>query len=234
MSTHAVVGWIALVVAIDGAIALLGGLMADRVLHRWRPALLGFAAGTLLFSGALEVLPEAVARMGGTALVWAAAAACALGLFEYGTARGRHHREAPVSPVALLGSDGLHNFGDGMAIAAAFLVSPELGLYTSIAVILHELPEELADYALLRGAGMTKRTALASLALVQLTAGLGAATSLLASRWLVSAGDIVLALASGMFVYIGAIDLLPAVVRSRAASAWVAFAIGAGLVLLVS
>jgi zinc and cadmium transporter len=138
-----------------------------------------------------------------------------------------------VTPVALLGSDALHNFGDGMAIAAAFLVSPQLGLYTSIAVILHELPEELADYALLRGAGMSRRTALASLAVVQLTAALGAAASLVASHWLAGARGLVLALAAGMFLYIALVDLLPAVIRSRSRSAWLAFGVGAIVVLLI-
>lgn len=233
MDNRAVIGWIALVVAIDGAAALVGGLLSDRVLTRWKPALLGFATSTLLVSGAVDVLPEAIDHIGVLAIVWSVAAAILLGAFERLTARRLQHDAGPVRPVALLGSDALHNFGDGMAIAAAFLVSPSLGLYTSIAVILHELPEELADYALLRGSGMSRRAALASLAIVQLTAGLGAAASLVASHWLAGARGLVLALAAGMFLYIALVDLFPAVVRARRTSAWLAFGAGALFVALL-
>ncbi len=233
MDNRAVIGWIALVVLLDGAAALVGGLLSERVLHRWRPALLGFAASTLLLSGGVDVLPEAIGHLGVLAIVWALAAVIGLGVFERTTARRSQHDDGPVNPIALLGSDALHNFGDGMAIAAAFLVSPHLGLYTSLAVILHELPEELADYALLRGAGMSRRGALVSLTAVQLTAGLGAATSLAASRWLAGARGLVLALAAGMFLYIALVNLLPAVIRARSRSAWVAFAVGAVVVLLI-
>jgi zinc and cadmium transporter len=233
MDNRAVIGWIALVVMIDGAVALVGGLLSERVLRRWRPALLGFATSTLLVSGSVDILPEAIGHLGALAVVWTVCAAVALGLFERMTARRHQHTAGPVSPVALLGSDALHNFGDGMAIAAAFLVSPQVGLYTSVAVILHELPEELADYAILRGAGVSRRSALAGLAIVQLTAGLGAAASLVASHWLVGARGLVLALAAGMFLYIALVDLLPEVIRARSRSAWVAFGIGAVFVLLL-
>ena len=129
-------------------------------------------------------------------------------------------------------ADGVHNFCDGMTIAAAFTMSPRVGVVTSIAVILHELPQELADYALLRSAGMSRRGALLNLALVQLTAGLGAATTLLASQWSAGNEGIVLSLAAGMFLYIGAHDLLPEVVRAKQRGAWVAFAVGGALGLL--
>jgi zinc and cadmium transporter len=232
MESRAVVGWIVLVVVLDGAAPLIGGLLPDAKLRRWRPAMFGFAAGTLLVSGAADVLPEAVDRVGPVALALGLGAFTLLGLVERVTSRRRRHEERPVSPIALLGSDALHNFGDGLAIAAAFLVSPHLGLYTSFAVIMHELPEELADYALLRTAGMSKRGALASLALVQLTSALGAASALVASRGLAGIEGSMLAVAAGMFLYIGAIDLLPEVVRAKRHSAWMAFGVGAALAAL--
>ena len=230
MSEHDTIGWIAIVIALDGLAALAGGLVPDRTLARWRPAMLGFAAGTLLGSGALEIFPDALERIGGTrALRWALAAMAALAVFEWFTSRRSAHAARPVSPIALLGSDALHNIADGMAIAAAFLISPRVGLSTSVAVIVHELPEELADYALLRAAGMSRRTALWSLALVQLTAAAGAASTLLAATALAGIQGVVLAIAAGMFVYIGAIDLLPKLVRARSVAGWIAFAAGAVL-----
>ncbi|MBA3455181.1 MAG: hypothetical protein H0T42_18975 [Deltaproteobacteria bacterium] len=68
-----------------------------------------------------------------------------------------------------------------MAIAAAFVISIPLGVMTSLAVIVHEVPEELGDYALLRAAGVTKRRALLALAGVQATAALGAVGTLVAA-----------------------------------------------------
>ena len=232
MSTHEIAGWIAIVVALDGIAALAGGLIPDRLLQRWQPALLGFAAGTLIASGSLELFPDARARVGTAAFGWAVVAAAALWVFERVTARPQAHSARPVSPVALLGSDALHNFADGIAIAAAFLVSPRAGALTSIAVIAHELPTELADYGLLRAAGMSRRRALASMAIVQLTAGAGAACALLLSASLPDLEGIVLALAAGMFLYIAVADLLPVLVRTRSRAGLIAFAIAALLSLL--
>lgn len=230
MSEHDTIGWIAIVVALDGLAALAGGLVPDRMLARWRPAMLGFAAGTLLASGTLEILPDALARIGRTeTIACALGAMAALAAFEWLTARRSAHAAQPVSPVALLGSDALHNIADGMAIAAAFLISPRVGLSTSLAVVVHELPEELADFALLRAAGMSRRAALGSLALVQLTAAAGAASTLLAATALAGIQGVVLAVAAGMFVYIGAIDLLPKLVRTPSLAGWIAFAVGAVL-----
>jgi zinc and cadmium transporter len=231
MSPRDIVLWIAVVVVLDGIAALLGALISDRRLARWQPALLGFAAGTLLVSGATELLPDAVARVGILAVISAAGAVAVLWVFERATS-GPGHRTRPVSPAALLGSDALHNFTDGIAIAAAFLVSPRAGALTSLAVIAHELPQELADYALLRAAGMSRRRALASLAAVQLTAGAGAASGLLLSASLPGVEGIVLGLAAGMFLYIAAWDLLPELVRSRSRAGLAAFGVAAALALL--
>ena len=107
-----------------------------------------------------------------------------------------------------------------------FLVSPRLGLVTSLAVIVHEVPEELADYALLRTTGLPRRTALFWLAAVQLTAGAGAAATWLVSSLLAPAQDAILAIAGGTFVHIAVVDLLPAMFRARRVSAFVACAAG--------
>jgi zinc and cadmium transporter len=101
-------------------------------------------------------------------------------------------------------------------------------------VLVHELPEEIADYALLRAAGMTKRTALAGLAVVQLTAGIGAVGTLAATSLLARANGPILAVASGLFVYISAFDLVPELVRARSLSGLVAGVIGVAIVLGLS
>jgi zinc and cadmium transporter len=127
---------------------------------------------------------------------------------------GHHHHDSHgvrsrTLPAALLASDALHNTGDGAAVAAAFLVSPRAGIAMALAIIAHELPQEVGDYALLRAAGFSRARALVALTLIQLTAALGAGAVLLGSHLVQNLGGIVLSIASGTFLYIGATDLLP-------------------------
>jgi zinc and cadmium transporter len=209
--------WIAAAIVVDGAAGLIGGLLPDRWIERRRTGLAGFAAGALLAAALLDILPEALAARGSEALYWAFGAFGFGALVEWGLRSHVHRRggtPGPASPVVLLGSDALHNIGDGIAIAAAFLVSIPLGVVTSLAVIVHEVPEELADYALLRASGMTKRRALLALGMVQLTAALGAVGTLIAATETRALAGIALSISAGTFLFIATADLLPEVVRS--------------------
>jgi zinc and cadmium transporter len=230
--------WIALAIAIDGAAGLAGALLPERWLVRYRPALLGFAAGALLAAALLDLMPDAIAARGTSVLPWLLASIAALAVFEWSLPTHDHHDHVGgATPYALLGSDALHNFGDGMAIAAAFVASPRLGLVTAAAVIVHEVPQEVADYAVLRAAKMGKRRALLALVGVQLTAALGAAATLLGGRF-EGANGIVLALAAGTFIYIACVELLPDVLqrgkRSDRVRALVALLAGIAVVGAVS
>ncbi|WP_126934701.1 ZIP family metal transporter [Corallococcus sp. AB018] len=211
-------------VGLDGLAGLAGGVLSERWLQRRLPALVAFAAGTLLSAVFLEVLPKAVEAKGDAAFAWAFASFVVLTFMEWalghhhhdaeaaaGHAHGHHHAHpvSPTLPTALLASDALHNVGDGAAVAAAFLVSPQAGFATAFAVIVHELPQEVGDYALLRAAGWTRARSLVALGAVQLTAAVGAAGVLLGTQYLPSLQGTVLAIAGGSFLYIGAVDLLP-------------------------
>lgn len=223
--------WVAIMVALNGAAGLVGAVLPERWLERHRDVLLGFAAGALLASGVGELMPEAIALRGPRILGWSLGAIALLAAFEWCTARRRRNRPRTVVPIALLGSDALHNIGDGMAIASAFLVSLHLGFVTAIAVIAHELPEEIAAYALLRASGVSRRKALLALGAVQLTAGLGAAGTLLASSLIADAEAPILAIAGGMFFHIAALHLLPDVLRARRWPPMAAFVTGTIAVL---
>jgi zinc and cadmium transporter len=220
--------WVAAMVVLDGAAGLAGAAIPERWLARYRAPMLGFATGAVLASGTAEILPEAVHLAGWVVLVWAGLAVIVLGVAEALMRR----RTGPVTPIALLGSDALHNIGDGMAIAAAFLVSIHLGLVTSFAVIVHEVPEEIADYALLRASDVGKRNALLALAGVQLTAAIGAIGTLVASTAIARSEPTIMSIAGGTFAYIAIVDLVPELVRMRALSALVAAIVGAACVLV--
>jgi zinc and cadmium transporter len=230
---NATIAWIAFAVALEGAVGLSGAIVPDRWLARHRLDMLGFAIGALVASAILDLIPAAIAQIDAIALLWVLLGVVVLALVELVLARSRGGRRAGL-PYTLLGSDAIHNFGDGMAIAAAFLVSHRLGAVTSLAVIVHEVPEELADYGVLRAAGWRKGAALAWLTAVQLTAALGAATTLAGVHALGVTGP-ALAIGAGTFLYIAAVDLAPEIARAtqrRSALGWMG--VGVAVMTLVS
>ncbi|HET7503377.1 MAG TPA: ZIP family metal transporter [Kofleriaceae bacterium] len=209
--------WIAAAILVDGLAALVGGVLPDAWLARRRTSLIGFAAGALLAAAMLDILPEALAARGPQALWWATASFTVIALIEWLLSSHVHRRggtPAAVSPLALLGSDALHNLADGVAIATAFVVSVPVGVVTALAVVVHEVPEEVGDYILLRAAGVSRRRALLALAGVQATAALGAIATLAAAEQTGQVIGIALSIAAGAFLFIAATDLLPEVLRS--------------------
>ena len=205
--------WLAITLAVlvDGCAGLTGALLSEAWLASRRGALVGFATGVILGVAFLDILPEALVN-GGTKTILGIALAsfsCTAALeWWLGHRRSRHDAHT-ILPAMLLGSDGLHNAGDGAAIAAAFIASPRLGVATALAVIVHEVPQEVGDYAILRSSGMSRGRAAVALSLVQLTAGLGALVAILVASVWTSAIRYLLGIAAGTFLYIGSSDLLP-------------------------
>ena len=121
-----------------------------------------------------------------------------------------HKKPSMIKPMGwlILFGDALHNFVDGLAVAASFHVSLGTGLGTSIAVFLHEVPHELADFAVMRRSGMSKKRivfycALSSLfAYVGMIVGVVALADPSAQAW-------VLAITAGVFLYIALADVIP-------------------------
>jgi len=234
---------VVLALVLDGLAGLSGGLLSERWLARHMVVLVSFAAGTLLAAVFLEILPEAVAHLGPRALPWAFGGFVLGGVLE--RAFGEHEHDRPEAtrrglPVVLLASDALHNIGDGAAVAAAFLTSSQAGVIASLAVIAHEVPQEIGDFALLRRAGLSRRGALSALVGAQVSAGLGAAVVLMLGSPGTALAGTILAVAGGSFLYVGTIDLAPelrSIVRAgardrRAAGFVVGVIVVAALVLL--
>ena len=207
--------WLYIAVALValGIAGLAGGLLSERRLVRYQAPLVVFAAGALLGAVFLDILPESIATFGKRALPWSLASFIVLAILEW--AAGHHHHTEDKSPpkrllpLTLLASDALHNVGDGAAIAAAFLVSTRAGVAMGLAIVAHEVPQEVGDYAVLRAAGYSRRRSLAALAAVQLTAVVGAVGVIVAAGRLPNFTGAMLSIAAGTFLYIGATDLLP-------------------------
>lgn len=206
------------------AISLVGLVF---MLARWSARLqlvsLSFAAGVLLASTFLKLLPEAArADRDGHALAGCLVAMVAFFLLERYLHGFHEHEETHTvaSRYLILVGDGLHNFIDGVAIAAAFAVNPAAGVATAVAVAAHEIPQEIADYGILVAGGFSHRTALGLNFLSSLTAVAGAAACFAFEALLESWLAWLLAAAGGMFIYIAASDLIPELHHARGRAPW--------------
>lgn len=106
-------------------------------------------------------------------------------------------------------SDGLHNFLDGVIIGASYFVSIEVGIATTIAIILHEIPQEIGDFGVLVHVGYTRGKALLMNFLSALTSLAGASVALVLHEVALSTMTWVIPIAAGGFIYIAAVDLIP-------------------------
>ncbi len=118
------------------------------------------------------------------------------------------HHPHPVVFMNLVG-DGIHNFFDGVVIGASFVVSVPLGITTTLAVILHEIPQEIGDFGILVYGGLTVRKALILNFLIALTAFAGAIVSLLIGPHLKGYSEAMLPITAGGFIYMATADLVP-------------------------
>ena len=114
----------------------------------------------------------------------------------------------PFAYMTILG-DTLHNFIDGIIIATSYMASIPIGLATTIAVILHEIPQEIGDFGVLLHGGFTKTKALFVNFLSALSAILGAFLVIIASKWMTSIGSLLIPITIGSFIYIAGSDLIP-------------------------
>jgi zinc and cadmium transporter len=125
-------------------------------------------------------------------------------------ATGAHaHGHATASGYLILFGDGVHNFVDGVLIAAAFLTDVHLGVVTALAVAAHEIPQEVGDFAILLHSGFTRGKALFYNVLASLTTVLGGVLAYFALGVAQAALPYVLAVAASSFIYIAVADLIP-------------------------
>jgi zinc and cadmium transporter len=113
-------------------------------------------------------------------------------------------------------ADGLHNLIDGLLIGASYLVDVQIGIATTVAVLLHELPQELGDFGVLIHAGYSRSKAL----LFNLLSALFAIVGVLVALWIGSSvvefTHVIIPIAAGAFVYVAGSDLVPELHKERA------------------
>ena len=188
--------------------------------------LISLAAGALLGDAFIHLLPEAFEEASDPLTVSLLVLAGILTFFVLEKFLHWHHshgedefsaEHARIHPVGhlVLVSDGVHNLVDGLAIGAAFLVSPEVGIATAIAIALHEIPQEIGDFGLLIHAGFSRTKAL----LLNFASALTAFLGLGLAFWLSSLGEslapLIAAFAAGNFIYIALADLVPELQKAK-------------------
>jgi zinc and cadmium transporter len=207
----------------------LGGLLLAAILllflGRARlppvPGLISYAVGTLLGVALLALVPEALDLAQNPRTVLGTLLAGILGFFmleklvlwrhcHTGDCEG-HNSSASL---VLIGG-AFHNFADGAIIGAAVLTSLPLGVSTTLAVAAHQVPQEVGDFAVLLGAGYSRRRALMLNSISALAGIVGAVAMYTAADRLPAALPYVLALAAGSFLYVAMADLIPDLHRGQ-------------------
>lgn len=185
-----------------------------------------FAAGTMLAVSLLDILPEAAEEVGpgivfSTVLVVMVVAF----FFEQFFMHIHHHEEHTRTVVKsslplLVAGDTIHNFLDGLAIAAAYLTNPGLGILVAVATFLHEIPSEMGDFGLMLAGGWSKVRAILVNGLSALATYAGALFVIIFSSGVQDNFGLLLAISGGLFLYIGASDLLPEVESQHKDKPW--------------
>lgn len=203
-----------------GAVAVSGLLLffPEGIRRVLVPGLISYATGTLLGAAFLGMIPAALAQAAAVPVMATVLAGMVLFFVLEKLVLWRHCHDSEcavhgrAAPLILIG-DAFHNFVDGVVIAAAFLTSVPLGVATAMAVIAHEVPQEVGDFAILLDSGYGRAKAM-------LLNGLSAAATLPGAVatyfWLGEtrmAVPYILALSAASFIYIAAADLIPSLHR---------------------
>ncbi|OGD86997.1 hypothetical protein A2164_04190 [Candidatus Curtissbacteria bacterium RBG_13_35_7] len=207
-----------LILAFIGSIvALIGGVvfLFKKSWSSWLSAYsVPFAAGVLLTVALVGLLPEAFHMIGEKTFIIVLISFLAAYLFESFICGIHHHekeggcKKYESSVPLVIAGDTLHNFVDGVGIAAAYLINPGLGVITAISTFLHEVPHEIGDFGILLKAGWERRRII----IVNILSASATIIGALVVFYFVASEQItgtLLAISIGLFLYLGASDFLP-------------------------
>ncbi len=234
--------WIIAFSVLGGVLSVLAAasflLLPAGMRSRFLPGLVSFAIGALLGAAFLGLMPHALEspvqvnahNIGATILVglliffmlekmviWRH---CHSDHCEAHSLNLEHFQEKAAANMILIG-DGIHNLVDGVLIAAAFLTDIHLGIVTSLAIIAHEIPQEVGDFAILLNGGFSRAKALVFNTLASLTMLVGALVAYFFLQETIAVVPYVLAIAAASFIYIAVADLIPGLHRRTELSATV-------------
>lgn len=184
--------------------------------------LVSFAVGALFGNTFFMLIPESFHQIGDSQIIGILIISGLIVMFVLEKFIHWHHNhnvsdeevKAPLGYISLI-TDSLHNFTDGVLIAAAWMASPEVGIATTLAVVVHEIPQEISDFGVLLHAGFSKRKALFLNFIAACSAILGGILTLTLGTVSEKILTYILPFAAGGFIYLAGSDLIPELNRER-------------------
>lgn len=229
-----------LVISLGALVGVVSLAVNKERLERVLLFLVALSTGALMGGAFLHLLPEAV-EMLESERVFLVALLAFMGFFLVEKVLHWHHcherdcDDHHLGQINLFG-DSVHNFLDGLIIAAAFMAEVRLGWATVLAVALHEIPQEIGDFGVLLHAGWEKRKALVANFLVALMAVAGGVVGFYLSSSVEAFIGYLMAVAAGGFIYIAASDLMPELKKEtdlrKSLASFGVFGLGVGLMWL--
>ena len=207
------------VLSLVGALILISSRKRAKALATYATP---FAAGALLVAAFTDLLSEA-SHEGSieTALLFTLVGILAFFLLERSIRWFHHHHDEkdksstdPTASLIIIG-DTLHNFIDGIAIAAGFLVSPATGIVVTIAVAAHEIPQEIGDFGILLHKGLSRAKAIVINVLSALATTIAAIIFFQSGSSVDTQLDVILGLVAGFFIYIALSDIIPEIHENK-------------------
>lgn len=213
-----------IVVSLVSLVGVFSLSLKTEILKKYIGIFISLAVGALLGDAFIHLIPEALKDFSNTTLASLLIIGGILVFFIVEKFLHWHHHgededkeKFHIHPVGqlVLFSDGVHNLIDGIIIGASFLVSVPVGIATALAVILHEIPQEIGDFAVLIYAGYTKKRALWLNFLSALTAVAGVIIALILGKAVEASTIYFLPIAAGGFIYIATADLIPELQKTK-------------------
>ncbi len=240
MSTLGLILAATFAVSIIAFIGVLTLFLREELLNRALMVLVALSAGALIGGAFLHLLPEAIEEAGLSLdiFLFLLLGFCLFFILEQ-FLHWRHehsaaHAAKPFSLLILV-SDGVHNFIDGLVIAAGFISGYQIGIVTTLAVALHEIPQELGDFGVLVYGGFGRTRALVFNYISAVTAILGGVVGYLAGSAMQNSALYLLPFAAGTFIYVAAADLIPEIKHAtglgRSIMHFFVFLAGVGIML---
>jgi zinc and cadmium transporter len=187
--------------------------ISPKKLEHYLDYMVALSVGGLLGGAFLHLLPELASEGFDTSI----SATILLGIIAFFAVEKficwhhchkTEHKALSFTYMNLIG-DSLHNFLDGVILAAAFISGPAVGIAAAIAVFLHEIPQEIGDFGVLLKGGFSRKKALVMNFLIALTAFIGALVAIFAYEMIEGILPYFIAVAMGGFIYIAGTDLIP-------------------------
>jgi len=218
-----------LVVSLFSLVGIYALSLKEKTLHNILLILIAFSAGSILGAAYFDLLPEAMKLVEESLVFIYITLGFILFFFleRFIYWYHGHGHEADISVeiadrastrgfayLNLIG-DGIHNFIDGMVIAASFLIGFSVGLATTVAVIFHEFPQEMGDYGILVYAGFKRSRALLLNFVVALIVVLGGISAVFFIEAVEALSGLLIALSAGGFIYLAASELIPELQKEK-------------------